>query len=106
SENELILLTVLMMIVTIIPRVFPFWFLGKRTLPEAFTIWLSYVPAAVLAAMLGPELFLRNNHIYFSSSNTYLCMAIPTLIVGYLTKNIFLTVITGMGGLGLYRLWG
>ncbi len=89
--------------VTWFPRILPFWLLSKKTIPSWVTLWLSYVPASVLAAMLAPELLVRSHRIDVALSNTYLWLALPTFAVGALTKNIFLTVVVGMGGLAAIR---
>ena len=43
-----------MAVVTYLPRLFPVWFLSSRDLPGVVIVWLKYIPAAVLAALLLP----------------------------------------------------
>jgi branched-subunit amino acid transport protein len=62
------------------------------------------VPVAVLAAMLAPSLVLQEGHLDFSWSNLYFWVSLPTIAVAWKTRNLFLTVITGMGGIALVRL--
>jgi branched-subunit amino acid transport protein len=90
-----------MVIVTFIPRVLPLVLLGSKKLPEKVVLWLSYIPAAVLAALLAPSILLKNGSLYLSLENTALTAFFPTLLVAYKTKNIFYTV---SGGLIFYLL--
>lgn len=90
-----------MVIVTFIPRVLPLALLGNKELPEKVVLWLSYIPAAVLAALLAPSILLKNGGLYLSLENTALIAFFPTLLVAYKTKNIFYTV---SGGLIFYLL--
>jgi branched-subunit amino acid transport protein len=104
-EEKLILWTILLMaLVTVLPRLLPVWLLAGRDLPPLVVAWLRYVPVAVLAAMLAPELLLREGDVDLSWSNLYFWVSIPTLLVAWKTRSLFLTVITGMGGIALLRL--
>lgn len=96
-----ILMIVGMVIVTFIPRVLPLALLGNKELPEKVVLWLSYIPAAVLAALLAPSILLQDGTLYLSLENTALIAFFPTLLVAYKTKNIFYTV---SGGLIFYLL--
>ena len=103
-DQELIFYTMLgMAAVTYIPRMLPIMFLASRSMPGFLIRWLSYVPISVLSAMLLPELLVKNNKIDFSLDNIFLLTAIPTMLVGWLTKSLYLTVFTGMGIIAVYR---
>ncbi|UOF90006.1 AzlD domain-containing protein [Fodinisporobacter ferrooxydans] len=58
--------------------------------------WLSFVTPAVLGALLGPLLFLPDNHLVPIVHNTTLLAAIPTAIVGWFTRHLFWTVAAGV----------
>lgn len=88
-----------MVLVTFIPRFLPLVLLGKKELPEKAVLWLSYIPAAVLAALLAPAILLRDGSLYLNLENTALIAFFPTLLVAYKSKNIFYTV---SGGLVFY----
>lgn len=90
-----------MVLVTFIPRLLPLALLGNKKLPEKVVLWLSYIPAAVLAALLAPSILLNNGRLYLSLENTALIAFFPTLLVAYKTANIFYTV---SGGLIFYLL--
>lgn len=95
-----------MMLVTYIPRMLPLAILSRVDLPKGLLNWLSYVPVAVLSAMLAPELLLKGGELSINLSNTYLLAAIPCFLVGIYSKNIFLTVITGMAVVVMLNQWG
>jgi len=56
---------------------------------------LTYVPSAVFPAIIFPAVFLnKNQSLQFNTYEVY--AFICALIVGYLTKNTILTIITGL----------
>lgn len=97
-EEQIVLLTIVgMTLVTYIPRFVPVLALASRTLPEPLIRWLSYVPTAVLSAMLVPSLLLKDTSFDFSMENYFLWAAIPAFILAWRTKSFFGTVALGMG---------
>lgn len=88
-----------MVIVTFIPRLLPLALLGNKELPEKVVLWLGYIPAAVLSALLGPSILIQNGSLYLSLENTALIAFFPTLFLAYKSRNIFYTV---SGGLVFY----
>src|SRR5690554_47560 len=85
-----------MLIVTYLPRVFPIALLTRMDIPEIVVHWLRFIPAAILAALLAPDILLLDGQLALSYHNTFLIAALPTFAVAIYRKNIFLTVITGM----------
>jgi len=85
-----------MALVTYLPRLIPAWFLRGRELPPFLVTWLSYVPVAVLAALLLPSLLIDEGQINLSFNNLYLWAAIPAGFVAWKKKSMFGTVIVGM----------
>ena len=59
-------------------RALPFLIFSKKPFPSYVKTWLQYVPIAVLCAILAPMLLDKN--IFLA--------AIPTFIVGILSKNM------------------
>lgn len=104
NENSIIILIIAMMVVTYLPRMIPMVFLAGKKIPDWLNEWLGYIPVTVLAALLFPTLFMKDQQI-FISGNSYLLAALPTFIAGFLTKNIFVTVIVGMISIVLIRLY-
>ncbi len=103
-----ILLILGMAVVTYIPRVAPLLMLASRSPHPGLLRFLEMIPPAVLAALLAPELLLRNTatapELFLSSDNLFLLAAVPTLLVGMFWRNFFGTVATGMVALALLRL--
>ncbi|WP_027723414.1 AzlD domain-containing protein [Maridesulfovibrio zosterae] len=97
-DQKLILFTLVgMMAVTYIPRLLPALTLSSRELPPVIVKWLSYVPTAVLSAMLVPSLIAPEGSISLGFDNIYFWVAIPTFAVAMFTRNFFGTVAVGMG---------
>ncbi len=102
---EIALLILLMSLVTFIPRVLPILVLSRRSLPEPVERWLSYVPVAVLAALLAPGLFAPAGELNLAfSANPIFWVSIPVFIIASLTRNLFITVLGGMVLIALVRL--
>lgn len=97
-DEKIVLLTIVgMTLVTYIPRMAPVLALASRTLPEPLVRWLSFVPTAVLSAMLFPSLLLTDGAFDFSPENYFLWASIPAFILAWRTKSFFGTVALGMG---------
>ena len=58
-DGKIVIAILLMTAVTYLPRSLPLLFLSGRKLPAGLQIWLSYIPAAVLAALLVPLFSLQ-----------------------------------------------
>ena len=86
-----------MMLVTYLPRMLPLVLLSKLNLPPLLLSWLKYIPVAVLASLLAPELLLSNGSLNLSFDNTLLVAAVPAFLIAFKTKNLFYTVFIGMG---------
>lgn len=95
-------------LVTLLPRVLPMMYLSTESLPGVVLRWLSFVPVAVMAALLGPDVLVRDGAFALSFHNIYLAVALPALLVSWWTKSFFGTIAFGMGGVALLRFvgWG
>ncbi len=104
NTAQVITLLALMSAVTYIPRVFPVLVLSRRRLPEPVERWLSYVPAAVLAALLAPALFAPQGVIDFTVyTNPFFWVSLPVFVIAIITRNLFATVLFGMLLVALFR---
>ncbi len=104
--TDMILLIFLMALVTFIPRVLPILLLSRRNMPATVTVWLSYVPVAVLAALLAPALFAPNGTVNLAfDTNPAFWVAIPVFVVAHFTRNLFATVLYGMVQIALVRIF-
>lgn len=72
-------------------------------LPLLFRRGLSYIPSAVLAAILLPELMLSNDALDLSLSNERLLAGIAAAFVAWRLRNTWLTIATGMIALWVLR---
>ncbi len=109
SLSEQLLMILGMALVTYIPRVVPLMLLSSRELNPRLMRWLEMVPPAVLAALLAQEIFLRSapdggKTLFFSLDNVFLLAAVPSLLVGWLTRSFFAVVAAGMATVALLRL--
>ena len=95
-----------MSLVTALPRILPLTILAGRTLPAAFTRCLSFVPAAVLAALLAPELLMQNGALRLDPGNIFLLAAAPTFLVAWRSKSILPPIATGMTIVAMARICG
>ncbi len=103
TDTTFLFLLLGMTFVMVIPRVAPFLMLTGRHIPPFFVTWLSFVPVSILAALLAPELLLKNNALDLSQDNLFLLAAIPTFFIAWKTENLMLALCVGMGGLALMR---
>lgn len=83
-------------IVTLIPRVLPLVVLSRIQIPEWGMRWLNYVPIAVMAALVGQELLMKNGEMSPLQNNLELLAALPTFLVAKLTRSLLGTVVVGI----------
>lgn len=87
--------------VTFLPRWLPFILLSRRAVPEWLFQWLQLIPAAILSALLLPELMTEGIPRHLDFLRPELLAAIPTFLFALKTRSLGATVILGMA---LY--WG
>lgn len=92
-----------MTLVTYLPRVLPMWTLASKSLSPAIVTWLGFVPAAVLAALLAPALFMPDGTPDISGDNLFLWVSLPVFLLAWRTKSLFGSVILGMALIALGR---
>jgi branched-subunit amino acid transport protein len=93
--NE-VLLIIGMAMVTIAVRYPVLALVGKLPLPESVFRALRYVPPAVLAAIILPEMFYREGQFQLHGSNAPLVAGIVTFAIAWFSKNILLTIVGGI----------
>ncbi len=84
-------------IVTYIPRWLPLFFLSRRRLPSWLVVWLDFIPAAILSALILPSLVTTGEPRQFTLGRPDLWVAVPTLIFAVQTRSLAGTVVAGMG---------
>ena len=83
-------------IITFVTRFSMIFFLKKDILNDKAKKILSFVPAAIFPAIIFPPIFLDNNGLLDLESNPKILAAIFSIIVGYFSKNIIATILTGL----------
>jgi branched-subunit amino acid transport protein len=102
TSREILLLAG-MMLVTFATRYPVLAILSKAPLPDTIFRALKFVPPAVLAAIIMPEVLLPDGKLQVSFTNAPLVASLIATIVAWRTKNLLLTIIIGMGALWLWR---
>ncbi len=103
SNVNMLILIVSIALVMLFIRLTPVTLFAGLELPLFFKKWLSYIPPAILSALTASELLVRKNSIDFSFSNIFLIAAIPTFIIAFYTKSLFLTLTLGILMVALIR---
>ena len=106
-DQTLIFWTIVgMAAVTYVPRLLPVLFLSGKNLHPLLAAWLRFVPPAVLAAMLVPSLFIRDDVVDTSFDNLFLWAAVVAFPVAIKFKSLSATVLVGMSLVALGRYLG
>ena len=71
-------------------------FLGKMEVSPIVQRALRFVPIAVLSALIAPALFLTSGSLNLSLSNSHLIAGALAILVAWRTKNVLLTIFSGM----------
>ena len=90
--------------VVLVIRSAPLLLLGARRLPRHVENALRYLPAAALSALAVQMMVVRDGELGFSLQDVTWWALLPTILVAILTRNIFITVIVGMGLVASARL--
>jgi branched-subunit amino acid transport protein len=84
---------------------FPLLILAKKKdIPKGLLKYMGYIAPAILTALITPAIFIKQGKLDLSFSNTYIFAAIITSLVAYFTKNMLISVITGVCSVGLLAL--
>ena len=97
SDTSLLLCFLGSVVVTILPKVVPVTFLRGDSLPPILRHWLGFVPVAVMAALVGPDVLFYEGQFNIGPSNLFLMVALPSLVVAWKFGNYFLTIAVGIG---------
>ncbi len=75
---------------------------GKRTIPPALQPALRLLPAAILSALVFPQLFRLQGSL-LSGSVSHLLAALLAALVAWRTRSALWTISVGMGSLWLLQ---
>ncbi|GLX70462.1 AzlD domain-containing protein [Paenibacillus glycanilyticus] len=90
-------------LVTFLPRVLPLVVLSRMQIPDLAMRWLSYIPIAVMAALLGNELLMTDGKMTPLRDNIELFAALPTFLVAIFTRSLLGTIVVGVVTVMLLR---
>ncbi|GCE08677.1 AzlD domain-containing protein [Dictyobacter aurantiacus] len=71
-------------------------FMGKMQVAPIVQQALRFVPIAVLSALIAPALFFPGGSLDISLSNARLIAGILAILIAWRTKNVLLTIASGM----------
>ncbi len=90
-------------LITYAIRLTPIVLLERFELSSSIRQALKFVPAAVLSAIIFPELFMPEGTIDISFANERLLAGLIAALVAWRTKNVLWTIGTGMVALWLLQ---
>jgi branched-subunit amino acid transport protein len=90
-------------VLTFATRLSFIFLLGRINVPVWFQRSLRFVPAAVLSAIILPELVNRNGALDISLRNPQLWSGILAIFVAWRSKNVILTITAGMIALLIFQ---
>jgi branched-subunit amino acid transport protein len=102
---EVLLLIIFCMLATQVSRLTPLIFAQKIKLPRKIKIWLKFVPAAVISALLFQELLLENGVFLPQAKIPYLVSGVITFAIGIITRNLIISLIFGIATFSLWKLF-
>lgn len=93
-----------MALVTYLPRMLPLVVLSRFELPPALLKWLSFVPVAVLSALLAKSILVTGDGgLALPPQHWELLAALPAFFVAARTRSLMGTVLTGIAAIALLR---
>jgi branched-subunit amino acid transport protein len=95
-SGEYLAVIIGMGLVTFLPRWLPLVYLTKRNLPSWLVEWLDLITAAILSALLLPELLTTGAPRALDLLRPELAVAVPTFLFAIFTKSLGGTVVIGM----------
>jgi len=104
SSPALWLAIVAMGLITYGLRVSMIILFGRVAMPEVLRRALRFVPPAVLAAIVLPELLIPGGRFALPPDNARLVAGVVAAGVAWWTRNVFLTIGTGMALLWVLQL--
>jgi branched-subunit amino acid transport protein len=93
-----------MAVVTFSIRYILFPLAGRLNFSDNLKRALGYVPPAVLTAIIVPATLMPDGQTFnLSWTNPYLAGALLTTLIGWLSKNLLITIVGGMAGFALWQ---
>ena len=89
-------------LVTFLIRIIPVMLLAHRPFPVIVRNWLSFVPTAILTAIIAVEIMAKDEVTSFGASVALLA-TLTSLIAGFVTRSLFVAVIASILGFLLFQ---
>jgi branched-subunit amino acid transport protein len=99
------LLMILAGLATFATRLSMIFLIEKLDMPDWFRRALRFVPVAILSAIILPELVTRNDALDLSLRNPQLLSGAIAILVAWRSRNVLLTILTGMATLLIIQAW-
>ena len=90
------LIMIALAIGTFLIRISFIMLLSNREVHPLIARALRFVPAAVLSALVIPQILTRNNSLRVSFTNPQLTAGLVAAVVAWRTKNVLFTILSGM----------
>jgi branched-subunit amino acid transport protein len=97
------LIVIAMGVVTYVLRLSLLGVLGRFEVPPLLSRALRFVPAAVLSAIIVPDLLQPGGKLNLSLGNARLLAGLLAMVVAWRTRNVVLTVAVGLAALWLLQ---
>ncbi|HBO77767.1 MAG TPA: branched-chain amino acid transporter, partial [Cupriavidus sp.] len=69
---------------------------GRVRLPAWFRTALQFVPAAMLSALIAPDLLMRDGAVFVSPHNARLIAGVVAIVIAARTRSVGWTIAGGM----------
>ena len=79
------------------------WLIGQRKAPEWLQRALRFVPPAVLAALVFPDVLMHEGGLNIALDNTRMIAGCIAILVAWRTRNAVLTILVGMVALWILQ---
>ncbi len=77
---------------------------GRFQFSDGMRRALGYVPPSVLTAIIVPAALIPDGHtLALSWTNPYLIGAVITVLIGWFSKNLLITIVGGMAAFALWQ---
>lgn len=95
-DQRIVFIIIGMAVVTYLPRLIPLIALSNMKMPKLIEKWLNYIPVSVFSALIFPAILIQNGKLSLSLSNSQIWASLICLIIILKSKNLALTVLTGI----------
>lgn len=106
TDLYLVLAILFATFLTLLSKIVPIAVLSGDNIPKIIKKWLDFVPVAVMAALVGPDIFFYEGNFNIGLSNLFLLVSIPVFFVAWKTSNYFITIAIGIGLVIICRYFG